>query len=141
MLRRTFLRSIAEICGLVTLPAPALSRAALRTVRLQTSPVAGFQYHAGDSVWPMLRMSDSVLLVREPHNPFDPEAVRVEWESHTLGYVPRAQNHAVAQLLDRNETLTAHITALTNSTDPWQPGAIRGIAFNENKNLLAPAEN
>ncbi len=47
MERRNFLRMIAEVAGLLALPAPALARAP-RSVLLQVSPVAGFQYHEGE---------------------------------------------------------------------------------------------
>ncbi len=120
MLRRSFLRSLAEIIGLAALPRTAGAQAAQRTLLLQTSPVAGFQYHDGEWVWPMLRIGDTVQLVREPRNAFDDSAVRIEWEGHHLGYVPRSENHAVAQLLDRDEALTARIAALTDSADPWR---------------------
>lgn len=53
-----------------------------------------------------------------PANPYDAKTVRVDWIGHKLGYVPRSQNHAVAQLLDRSVPLTARIQALTASRDP-----------------------
>ena len=120
MLRRTFLRSLAAILGLVALPRTAGAQAAQRTILLQTSPVAGFQYHDGEMVWPMLRIGDTLQLVREPRNAFDNRAVRIEWEGCKLGYVPRSENHAVAQLLDRDTALSARIIVLKNSSDPWQ---------------------
>lgn len=96
-------------------PAPARDR-----ILLQISPVAGFQYHAGESVWPFMRTGDAVSLAREPDNPHDPNAVRVEWKGHKLGYVPRVENTAVAQLLDRDEALSARIARLAESSDPWE---------------------
>lgn len=47
MERRNFLRMIAEVAGLLALPAPTLARAP-RSVLLQVSPVAGLQYHEGE---------------------------------------------------------------------------------------------
>lgn len=55
----------------------------------------------------------------ESANPHNAKIVRVDWNGHKLGYVPRTQNHAVAQLLDRGVPLTARIEALTASRDPW----------------------
>lgn len=46
--------------------------------------------------------------------------MRVEWDGHKLGYVPRADNAAVAQLLDRGERLVARVSALRDSRDPWE---------------------
>lgn len=95
--------------------APARDR-----ILLQVSPVAGFQYHAGESVWPFMRTGDAVNLAREPDNVHDPNAVRVEWGGHKLGYIPRVENTAVAQLLDRDEQLSARIASLAENPDPWE---------------------
>jgi len=120
MLRRRFFQSILALIGAGQGVISAPATAASHTVLLQRSRLAGFRYHQAESVWPLLQIGDTLHLVREPHNAHNSNAVRIDWESHTLGYVPRIENHAAAQLLDRNETLTARITALTNSTDPWQ---------------------
>lgn len=119
MKRRSFLRSLLEMAGLVALPAPP-AHARPRPVLLQTSPVAGFQYHDGEAVWPLLRAGDPLALIREPGNPHDPKAVRVEWEGHKLGYVPRTENVAVVQMLDRGDRLEARIAHLIESPSPWQ---------------------
>lgn len=92
----------------------------VRTVVLQTSPVAGFQYHQGESAWAELREGLALDLVREPGNVHDDKAVRVEWAGRKLGYLPRIENHAVAQLMDRGERLAARIAVLKESRDPWE---------------------
>jgi hypothetical protein len=89
-------------------------------VRLQCSPLAGFQYHAGPAVWPLLSVGAPLALVREPANPWDERAVRVEWRGHKLGYVPRAENTAVASLLDQGYRVEGRIAALRESADPWE---------------------
>lgn len=68
----------------------------------------------------MLRVGDELQLIRESRNPVDIMAVKVEWEGFKLGYVPRIENHAISQLLDRGETLTARIVRLEESLDPWR---------------------
>lgn len=88
-------------------------------VVLQDSPLAGFQYHAGKAVWPQLKVGDALTLVREPNNPYDAKAVRVEWQGRKLGYVPRRENSDVARLMDRGQLLTARITRLAEVRDPW----------------------
>lgn len=101
----------------------ASSRQAAATrdsVLLQVSPVAGFQYYQGTALWPFLALGDRLDLVREPGNPYDEQAVRVEWKGCKLGYVPRTENATVAQMLDRGERLTARIAQLKDSPDPWE---------------------
>lgn len=70
-----------------------------------------FQYHHGETLWPQL--------VREPDNHFDDRAVHMEWQGYKLGCIPRLDNAAVSQLLDRGERLEAVIAGLQNSSNPW----------------------
>lgn len=89
-------------------------------ILVQASPLAGFQYYDGKSVWADLREGDTLLLVREPDNTYDSNAVRVEWHGHKLGYVPRRDNAAVARMLDHAAPLNAKITRLLKTRNPWQ---------------------
>jgi len=66
MLRHAFLRSFAKICGLAALPWTAEVRTPQHKIILQTSPVAGFQYHDGITVWPVLRIGNGI----DPANAF-----------------------------------------------------------------------
>ena len=89
-------------------------------ILLQESPLAGFQFHDGKQLWGELRVGDPLQLVREADNPHDGRAVRVEWRGRFLGYVPRADNEAVARLLDHGTRLEARIVRLRESRNPWQ---------------------
>ena len=89
-------------------------------ILIQSSPVAGFQFHEGKQVWDQLKVGDALMLVREPGNAHDARAVRVEWNGHMLGYVPRAENDALARQLDRGNRLEARILRLTKHRDPWK---------------------
>jgi hypothetical protein len=89
-------------------------------ILVQSSPLAGFQFHEGKQLWDQLQVGAALKLVREPDNPHDPRAVRVEWNGHLLGYVPRAENDAVARQLDRGNKLEARIVRLTKHRDPWK---------------------
>jgi hypothetical protein len=89
-------------------------------ILIQSSPLAGFQFHEGRQLWNQLKVGDPLTLVREPDNPHDARAVRVQWNGHMLGYVPRAENEAVARQLDRGNRLEARIVRLTKHRDPWK---------------------
>ena len=129
MERRSFLDSI--LAAAATLPFTGRARAAgqsqelhergaERELLIQESPVAGFRYHDGESVWSRLSAGDSIELLREPANPYDRRAVAVYWGESKLGYVPRAANTACSQMLDRGERFTARIKRLRESPDPWK---------------------
>jgi hypothetical protein len=87
-------------------------------VVVQSSPLAGFRYHDAPAVFARLRPGDALTLVREPANPHDANAVRVEWQGHKLGYVPRAENAAVAWALDRGEPLQARVSRVREHPNP-----------------------
>lgn len=89
-------------------------------ILVQHSPVAGFQHHAGEQIWPRAKPGQTLRLKREPDNKHDGRAVAVYWQQHKLGYLPRVENTAVAQMLDRGERLTARIARLEKSADPWK---------------------
>ncbi|HEY5020774.1 MAG TPA: HIRAN domain-containing protein [Steroidobacteraceae bacterium] len=85
---------------------------------VQSSPLAGFRYGEGAAVWEMLQVGDALDLVREAENPFDPNAVRVEWHGRKLGYVPRRENAALAWGLDRGTPMRARVSKLAEHPNP-----------------------
>ncbi|MDR3351820.1 MAG: HIRAN domain-containing protein [Zoogloeaceae bacterium] len=98
----------------------ALAEAGRVRILVQSSPLAGSQYHEYAALKSTLRVGDSLRLRREPENPHDALAVRVEWQGHLLGYVPRRENRAVAAALDRGDPLHARISRVTEDPDPWK---------------------
>jgi len=85
---------------------------------VQSSPLAGFRYHAAAEVWDELRVGERLELAREPGNPHDANAVSVSWRGRKLGYVPRRENAALAWGLDRGEPLRARISGLSRHPNP-----------------------
>jgi len=92
----------------VAAPEPASSE-----IVVQVSLTAGLRYHDAKAVWDQMRVGDPLTLVREPANPYDNNAVRVDWNGHQLGYIPRAENEAIARQMDRGNRLQARIANLT----------------------------
>jgi hypothetical protein len=101
----------AALATAVMVSAPA-AHAAEAHIVLQRSPLAAFSHYDGREAWPALRVGEPLALAREPDNPYDANAVRVEWRGRKLGYVPRRDNAAVARHLDRGTALEARIAAL-----------------------------
>jgi hypothetical protein len=85
---------------------------------VQSSPLAGFRYHAGAEVWRELRVGDRLELAREPDNAHDANAVRVLWRGRLLGYVPRRENAALAWALECGTPLRARISLLAEHPNP-----------------------
>lgn len=87
---------------------------------VQSSPLAGFRHYEAPNLWDEIKPGDMLALVREPDNPHDRNAVRVEWRHFKLGYVPRAQNVAVARQLDRGTAMLARVSKVQHTRAPNQ---------------------
>ena len=62
---------------------------------------------------------DSLDLVREPTNPHDAAAIRIEWSGRKIGYVPRRSNARLARLMDRGVALDARLMRVTPGGHNW----------------------
>lgn len=100
-----------------TTPAGASPAGAVRLL-VQSSLLAGYNFHQAARVFARLQPGDELLLEREPDNPHDDRAVRVLWGEYLLGYVPRPGNALVAWALDRGEPLGARISRLQRHRSP-----------------------
>lgn len=118
MNRRFFLERITALIGFSSV-APAVRAADKQAIELQHSPVAGFQYHQGESIWSLLTPGAPLGLVREPNNQYDPRAVRIEFDGIKIGYVPRAENSTIAHLMDSGRHVSALISSVRESSNPW----------------------
>jgi len=87
-------------------------------ILVQSSPLAGFRYHAAAELWQELRVGDPLELRRETDNPHDANAVSVSWRGRKLGYLPRRENAATSWSLDRGQPLSARISRLTQHPNP-----------------------
>jgi hypothetical protein len=111
--------SAAALWLLVALAAPgAAAQVAGVALLVQSSPLAGFRYAEAAQVWPQVQVGDALELVREPDNPHDANAVRVEWRGRKLGYVPRRENAAVAWAMDRGAPLRARVSRMREHPNP-----------------------
>ncbi len=82
--------------------------------------IAGYQYPQGERVEAYLSCGTPLHLAREPDNPHDPLAVRVEWQGIQLGYVPRRDNAPIATHLDAGGVLRCRVLRLQPEAPPWQ---------------------
>lgn len=102
---------VAVAAGLAAAGSPP-TRGAEAVIVVQRSPLAGFRHYAAPEAWRSMTVGERLQLVREPDNPYDANAVRVEWRGVMLGYVPRRDNAAVARQMDRGTVLEARVADL-----------------------------
>lgn len=123
MTRRDFFKTLTRLFGLLGLPLTPLAAATPRRL-IQQCQLAGFQHHDGEELWDYLTVGDSLELRREPGNPHDPNAIRIDWLGRKLGYLPRAQNQAANMLMDQGKPLEARICRLKKHGNPWRRVAV-----------------
>lgn len=81
--------------------------------------------NSGRRVWGYLREGETLRFKRESGNQRDKNAIEVQRPLGKLGYLPRAANTTLAQMLDLRLTLKAEITRLKESADPRQMARFR----------------
>ena len=108
----THARHCLAALGLAAALASLPGASAEAVIVVQRSPLAGFRHHQGGEIWRDLGIGDRLELVRETDNPYDANAVRVDWCGRKLGYLPRRDNTAVARQLDRGAALEGRVTQL-----------------------------
>lgn len=119
MNRRIFLKTILGL-PLLAFGAKAQAGPTPQSTLLLKTPVAGFQYYEGERLWPLLNTGDQLSLVREPANPYDPKAVAVYRQADKLGYIPRADNAVIANLMDQGRALQALLHTKNQGANPWK---------------------
>ena len=136
MNRIAFIKSILAKGLLVSLPFNGKSKEdKLARILLYRHHVAGFQYGDGVRLVEKMKEGDELLLVREPENIHDEDAVAVYWKQHRIGYVPAVDNEMPNNFLLRGLSLIARVDSLNKTAKPWQM-CEAGIYLLYPKNLL-----
>src|SRR3546814_17090338 len=124
MKRRSVLGLLVAAVTGAAMPAPAAA-SERRGILIQESPLAGFQYHAGQTLWAPFCVAAPLQLLRAPDNNYDRGAVAVYTAGQRHAYLPRLANEAVRQLSGRSELLIARLVSLQGRTAQGQRNARR----------------
>jgi hypothetical protein len=81
----------------------------IQTIPLLECSIAGIGYHAADLSCRDLCPLTGLVLVREPVNPHDEDAIAIHRAGRRIGYIPRRHNAVLARLLDAGKCLTARV--------------------------------
>ena len=86
-----------------------------------TFHIAGFQHHDGALVIGKLKPGKKLKMAAEHDNPYDPDAVALLYKGTMLGYVPRAENGLIAQLMrfGHKGVFEARVMQVDPEADPW----------------------
>ena len=91
------------------------------TKHVATFKVAGVQHNDAAKVIGKLKVGAKVKMEVEPDNPYDVNAVVLSRKGVKLGYVPRADNAQLAQMLyyGHGDAFVARIVKVDKHADPW----------------------
>ncbi len=84
--------------------------------------ISGFQYWDGARVLPNLKAGQKLKLKPEFDNPFDSNAIAIYRKDVKLGYVPRAKNELLAQLMffGHKDVFECVVLGVDKKADPWK---------------------
>jgi hypothetical protein len=68
---------------------------------MRTYSIVGMNYIKTEDIVAALAVGTPVVLVREPNNVHDKNAVAVWVDGKRVGYIPKAQNFVLAQFIDQ----------------------------------------
>jgi putative membrane protein len=111
---------IAIVLLVVFKPSMAHAQTTAARIVVQSSPLAGFRHYEAANLWDEIKPGDPLILVREPDNAHDRNAIRVEWRGFMLGYVPRVQNEIVARQIDHGTAVKARVSKVQHTRAPNQ---------------------
>jgi len=82
--------------------------------------LSGFAHHDGAQVFNRLEIGTPLELEAEPDNPYDGAAISVSYQGKKLGYIPRAHNGMLSQLLffGHGAILEARVNRVTPDVAP-----------------------
>ncbi|TCZ67052.1 HIRAN domain-containing protein [Flaviaesturariibacter aridisoli] len=137
MTRSTFLNRLIGIAGLGFFGLTDIQQ--LQKIYLLQCFVAGFRFHRGMELLPLLQEGDLLELRREPGNEHDPFAIALYWQQEMIGYLPKACNELLARLMDAKAlSLLASITHLDRDVKPWEHVSIAVYFLQPEKKDLPP---
>jgi hypothetical protein len=99
MKRSGFLKTLTALVAIPFAAVENILPERKRTALIEV-PVRGFQYYDGPGLLGEMGALDRLLLVREPENRYDHNAIAFYYRDHKIGFVPREKNEVLARLMD-----------------------------------------
>lgn len=113
MIRRNFLKILALFGAKATISATTFDETKIKAIELNECYVVGLQYYNGKDF-----NADSVkflTLKREPTNEYDTNAIEVYSDELKIGYIPRAENKVISNIMKQDIQIVAKITKFNPS--------------------------
>lgn len=98
--------------------------------------IAGVKHHQLHTVINDISEGDNLMLVPEPTNKFDPNAVRIEFATFEkqamLGYVPKRFSSEVSAMIELGKPLECVLVKLNKTAKPWEMAEVEIREIKEN---------
>ena len=91
-----------------------------KTTALLKCYIAGYAYYEGERVINQLKPGLKLELKREPENQYDSKAIAVYFQQHKLGFIPRANNKVIANIMDQKTAVFAKILKIKPEENDWE---------------------
>lgn len=95
-----------------------------KTKLIRTFYIAGVQHHQMRNALNDIVEGNNLLLVPEPKNKYDPNAIRIEYARHDkwvmLGYVPRKFSSEISGLIEIGTKLECVVIEFNKTAKPWE---------------------
>jgi len=82
--------------------------------------IAGVKFHSMPTIIKDIEVGESLTLIPEPANKYDPNAVRIMRSEIFCGYVPKKFSSEVASMLEVGVSLSCTVSAVNPSAKPWE---------------------
>lgn len=101
------------------------------------SKVVGTTFREKDKPlpWDELAQGKHLCLVREKDNQYDPNAIKVFYVPHHLGYLPKQTAAELAPLIDKGRTFFAIITEITGGVKDKENRGINLAIYEDSKGV------
>ena len=83
--------------------------------------IAGFQHYDGALVLDKLKPGKKLKMVRDPKNPYDPNAIELRYKKVKLGYIPQKDNGLISLMsfYGHKGVFEARVQQVDPEADPW----------------------
>lgn len=86
--------------------------------------IAGVKFHQYKSILNDITEGDNLMLIPEPENNFDPNAVQIHFDNSAkaafIGFVPAKFSSEVSALLEIGKNLECILSKFDRSAKPWE---------------------
>lgn len=87
----------------------------MNDILLDTFVLAGGQYYDLKNIIEEIELNQELSLIAEPENEHDEYAVQVYWDKHLLGYLSRARNSIIHNMLINDLNLYGLVTRINKN--------------------------